>query len=107
MPGPQSCTVTYRDPDGIAHSVEVSAESLFEAAVLGLAAFRKAELIECTPGIGTHLEVTAHPPTTRHTVPLTRLQSWLSAAGGRSPKEVLDKEKLRALVPWLCDGAKA
>jgi hypothetical protein len=99
------CTVSYRDPDGFTHSVEVSAESLYEVVVRGLAAFHQAELIKCTPGVGTHLEVSVHPPTATHTVPLTRLCSWLNAPRGRSPKEVYEKEKLRALVPWLSDGA--
>jgi len=36
------CVVSYLDIDGLRHSVEVDAESLFEAAVLGLCAFSKA-----------------------------------------------------------------
>ena len=105
MPGPQRCTVSYRDPNAIAHSVEVSAESLFEAVCRGLEAFRQAELMDCTPGLGAQLEVSVYGPSTTHAVPSTRLRSWLCSPGGRGPKEVLDKERLRALVPWLTDGA--
>lgn len=35
------CIVSYVDLDGVRHSVEVNAEGLYEAAVLGLAAFKK------------------------------------------------------------------
>ena len=34
------CIVSFVDLDGIRHSVEVQAEGLYEAAVLGLAAFK-------------------------------------------------------------------
>jgi hypothetical protein len=34
-----ACTVSFVDLDGIRHSVEVEAEGLYEASVLGLCAF--------------------------------------------------------------------
>src|SRR5262245_11790258 len=73
--------------------------------VRGLAAFRKAELIDCTPGMSTHLEITVRPPTITHTVPLARLRAWLFSPGGRGPKEVCHKEDLKALVPWLSNDS--
>lgn len=39
-----ACTVFFLDLDGVRHSVEVEAEGLYEASVLGLCAFRKHEL---------------------------------------------------------------
>jgi hypothetical protein len=38
------CIVSFVDLDGIRHSVEVEAEGLYEASVLGICAFRKDEL---------------------------------------------------------------
>src|SRR6478735_7382601 len=49
-----ACIVSFVDLDGIRHSVEVEAEGLYEASVLGLCAFRKHEL---EPGGLTPLEV--------------------------------------------------
>ncbi len=49
-----ACIVSFVDLDGIRHSVEVEAEGLYEASVLGLCAFRKHEL---EPGGLTQLEV--------------------------------------------------
>jgi hypothetical protein len=37
----RSCTVSYRDSEGVTHTVDVSAASLYEAAVLGLKAFEE------------------------------------------------------------------
>ena len=35
----RSCRVSYQDSDGIGHSVEVTAETLYEAAILGMTLF--------------------------------------------------------------------
>jgi hypothetical protein len=37
----RTCTVSYKDVEGVTHTVEVSASSLYEAAVLGLKAFEE------------------------------------------------------------------
>jgi len=47
------CVVSYLDSEGLRHSVEVEAESLFEAAVFAL----KTKQHDCAPGELTKLEV--------------------------------------------------
>ena len=37
----RACTVTFQDPRGIRHGVEVEAESLYEAVVLAVKPFRE------------------------------------------------------------------
>ena len=37
----RACTVSYTGPDGIRHSVNVQAETLYEAVVLAIRAFRE------------------------------------------------------------------
>ena len=58
-----ACIVSFVDLDGIRHSVEVEAEGLYEASVLGFCAFRKHELrarrshqleVEVHSSINTH-----------------------------------------------------
>ncbi len=56
VPELRTCRVSFQDVQGVAHSVEVTAQSLFEAAVLALKAFRAAEWMESGPGSGTVLE---------------------------------------------------
>jgi hypothetical protein len=55
VPESRVCVVSFTDAEGITHSVEVAAASLFEAAVRGLAAFSRPELgagIPVGPGFG-------------------------------------------------------
>jgi hypothetical protein len=42
----RSCRVTIRDLEGIEHSAEVTAESLYEAVALGLRAIRQCSWVE-------------------------------------------------------------
>jgi hypothetical protein len=88
-----ACVVSFVDLDGIRHSVEVEAESLYEASVLGLCAFRKHEL---EPGAMTQLEVEVRSSIT-HTLTVTRVREWLQRSV-RTPKEAMLKERLRALI---------
>ena len=46
------CSVSFTDPLGVTHSVEVSASTLYEAAVLAVVAFRRAGLHDVTVGNG-------------------------------------------------------
>jgi hypothetical protein len=83
----------FLDLDGIRHSVEVEADGLYEASVLGLCAFRKHGL---EPGGLTQLEVEVRSSVT-HTLPVTKVREWLQR-GVRSPKEAVLKERLRTLL---------
>jgi hypothetical protein len=58
-PNARTRAVSYRDWEGLEHSVEVTANSLYEAAVLGLGAFRESSHVEhCGPGPAGLLRVT-------------------------------------------------
>lgn len=103
----RACTVSYQDPGGIRHSVDVTAESLFEAAVLALQVFHAADLVDCPPGIGTHLEVYVREgAAVMHEVPVSKLRDWLYGVGAKSPKEMATKERFRSWVPWLKGEAR-
>ena len=47
----RSCPVTIQDLEGVTHTLEVTAESLFEAVVLGLAAIRGNEWVQGIVGL--------------------------------------------------------
>jgi hypothetical protein len=68
----KTCTVTYSDLDGASHSVEVPADSLYEAAALGLQAFRKAPFIDLNPGPASRLGVVVREPAVGHAVTMLR-----------------------------------
>jgi hypothetical protein len=88
-----ACIVSFVDLDGIRHSVEVQADGLYEASVLGLCAFRKHEL---EPRGLTQLEIEVRSSVT-HTLTVTKVREWLQR-GVRTPKEAVLKERLRALL---------
>jgi len=88
-----SCVVSYLDTSGIRHTVELQAESLYEAAALALRTFRQHG---CDPGVMSKLEVEIRSSVT-HTLTVQRLQTWLNG-GAKNPKEAVIKERLRELV---------
>ncbi len=87
------CNVSFVDLDGIRHSVEVEADGLYEASVLGLCAFRKHDL---EPGGLTQLEVEVRS-SVKHTLTVTKVREWLQR-GVRTPKEAVLKDRLRTLI---------
>ena len=66
VPELRTCRVSFQDTAGIAHCVEVTAESLFEAAALAIKAFRTAEWMESGPGNATVLEISVLQPIAKH-----------------------------------------
>jgi len=88
-----ACIVSFVDTEGIRHTVEVEAESLFEAAVLAMKTFKQHD---CEPGPITKLEVEIRSTVT-HTVTPKRIHEWLMG-GAKSPKEAVMKDKLRTLL---------
>src|SRR5262245_39612906 len=88
-----ACIVSFVDLDGIRHSVEVEAEGLYEASVLGICAFRKHDL---QPAGLTQLEVEVRNSVT-HTLTVRKIQDWLKRVV-RTPKEAVLKERLRSLL---------
>lgn len=90
-----ACVVSFVDLDGIRHSVEVQAGGLYEAAVLGLVAFEKHDLV--LPQNGLHqLDVEVRSSIT-HTGGVRQVYQWLDR-GVKSPKESALKERLRGLL---------
>ena len=87
-----TCVVSFVDLDGIRHSVEVNADGLYEAGVLGLCAFRKHDL---QPGGLTQLQVEVRSSVT-HTLTVTKIREWLQR-GVRTPKEAELKQRLRRM----------
>jgi hypothetical protein len=76
--------------------VEVQAESVFEAAALGLAALKHDGWVD-GPGRAATLEVAVPGPVVRHSVSIQRVVRWLDGVA-TSPSERLKREKLKALI---------
>jgi len=89
----RSCLVSYQDQENIRHSVEITAETLFEAAALGL----KALNIPLKNSGWLAIEIKVKSPETTHTVSGSVLEEWL-ARQGKNPKEITLKNRLRELL---------
>jgi hypothetical protein len=87
------CIVSYLDTQGVRHTVELQAVSLYEAAVLALQTFKQHD---CEPGALNSLEVEVRSSVT-HTITVKKIHSWLNG-GARTPKEAVMKERLRELL---------
>jgi hypothetical protein len=92
----RTCTVGFKAATGIAHSVDVQAETLYEAAAMGLARLKKDGWIE---GLGpqSKLEITVREPGTYHTLSVHQVQRWINSVNA-SPAETLRKAKAKQML---------
>ena len=90
------CTVSFKSATGISHSVDVEAETLYEAAGLGLARLKKDGWVEGL-GPGSRLEIAVREPSTMHSLTVQQLQRWANGLTS-SPAEVLRRTKVKHLL---------
>ena len=90
------CVVKLNDAHGVEHRVKVRAESVYEAALLGLSRLERVGWESDGSQIG-HVMVEVWEEPTRHYVDVKKLLSWLKAPGKLPPQEQR-KAKLRKLV---------
>ena len=94
----RSCRVTITDMEGVAHTVEVTAATLYEAVALGLAAIRGNEWVM---GIAEGLNVVRVRVTdipVEHEVKRSEFTKWLERKGGKSPREASDRSRIRDIL---------
>ena|SRR5712664_1708051 len=93
----RSCRVTIQDLDGVSHTVEVTAATLYEAVAQGLAAIRGNEWVG---GIAQGLnvvKVSVADVRVEHEVKLMDFTKWLETSGG-SPNEKSNRDRIRAIL---------
>ena len=93
----RSCRVTIKDLEGVNHTVDVTAATLYEAVALGIAAIRSDEWTTDIPQ-GLHcvqVQVTNVP--VKHEVRMRDFLAWLDRNGG-SPREMLDRQRIKSIL---------
>jgi hypothetical protein len=90
------CTVSFKDMRGIRHSVDVEAESLYEAVVVAVRRFGADPWAERV-GNATVLDVDAREPAIKHSISLQQVERWLGGAT-TSPNEAAKKAKLKMML---------
>ena len=93
----RTCTVAVKDVRDVEHSIEVTAETLYEAIATALAALQQDNWVgEIGQGFTTVTVVVQQPPV-KHEVKMKDFVSWLGRQG-RSPAEVILKQKLEKIL---------
>jgi hypothetical protein len=93
----RSCRVSIADTEGVIHTVEVTASTLYEAVALGMAAVRTEEWANgIAMGLNSvKVRVTNVP--VEHEVVLKDFTKWLDRSGG-SPREVSDRRRIKTIL---------
>ena len=92
----KTCRVSFKDLDGIGHAVEVQADTMYEAAVLGLKALKRSDWIEVI-GPGTRIVIQVQEPPVEHFLMFAQLTRWLDG-GATNPAELVKKKRLKELL---------
>src|ERR671936_2156196 len=86
----RTCTVSFTGPSGVRHSVEVTAESIYEAAALGVSALKSDGWADAIAP-GTELEIQVREPATCYRITVHQIRRWCDGIAV-SPDDTLKSE---------------
>jgi len=93
----RSCRVTVCDMEGVKHSVEVTASTLYEAVALGLVAIREQDWAgEIAEGLNT-VDVSVAAVPVMHSVRMQDFNTWVSRKGG-TPNDISQRSHIRQIL---------
>jgi hypothetical protein len=92
----RTCTVSSTGPSGVRQSVEVTAESIYEAAALGVPALKNSGWADAIAP-GTELEVQVREPATSHRLTVQQIRRWCDGVAV-SLDETLKKRRFKQLL---------
>jgi hypothetical protein len=91
------CRVTVSDLEGVKHSVEVTASSLYEAVALGLVAIQGQDWTgDIAEGLNT-VDVSVSTVSVIHSVRMQDFRKWLERNGGK-PNEITQRKHIRTVL---------
>jgi hypothetical protein len=93
----RTCRVTCSDTQGVERTVEVTAQSLYEAVAQALRVFREDDWGEDPNRIPASVVVTINQPQVEHRVRIKDFENWLDSTG-KSPAEMALKNRLRDII---------
>jgi hypothetical protein len=94
----RTCTVSFTGPSGIRHSVDVTAESVYEAAAFGSLCAQEDGWADAV-ALGTELEVQVREPPTCHRITVQQIHRWCDGVAV-SLDETLKKRRLKQLLAY-------
>jgi hypothetical protein len=93
----RSCRVTIQDIDGVSHTVEVTAATLYEAVAQGLAAIRGNDWVAGIAQGLNAVRVSVSDVRVEHEVKLVDFTKWVDRTGG-TPREMSDRQRVRSIL---------
>jgi hypothetical protein len=93
----KSCRVSLTDTDGTTHSCKVTASSVYEAAAQGLIAIQKSGWANI-PFEPHKITVSVNEIPVEHEVRYMELMKWANRPGGRSPREISERIRIREIL---------
>jgi hypothetical protein len=93
----KNCRVSVFDMEGIAHTVEVSASSLYEAVAIGMRTIRKSEWAGTIPEGLNKMTVSVVSIRVEHSVLMKQFDDWLRRTGGSSADNT-SRKRVRQLL---------
>ena len=93
----KQCVVSFKDTEGFRHSVEIQAESLYEAAAMAAHSFNEHG---CAPGTAAEIQIEVRAPSVIHSTTMKRVTEWIDG-GAKGPREKVLKDRLKGLMSAL------
>src|SRR3984893_14516466 len=92
-----SCRVSIKDMDGVKHTVEVTAETLYEAVALGLVAVRGNDWVMGIAQGSNTVQVADVDIPSEHSVKIQDFHDWLERSTG-APREISKRSRIKAIL---------
>ena len=96
----RSCRVTIKDFDGVEHTVQVTAETLYEAVARALKAMQGKEWIAGIPEGLNPVRVCVTDIPIEYTVTMKDFARWLNSAGV-SPKDQMSRYRVKEMLGMI------
>ena len=96
--GRSRCRVSFTDPEGIHHGVDVDAETLYEAVAIAVANFREDNLSPSSPGPMTEFTVVVYRNPPEHKIRLQQVLKWSEHTTKEGPAGITKRQRVRTLL---------
>jgi hypothetical protein len=91
------CRASHTNDQGI-HSVEVTADTLFEAVAQAVVEFKDDKTVAEPPGPETEFTVSILRKPVEHFIRLKKVQAWAQPSSRGGPAETLRRERVRRML---------
>src|SRR5216684_1817826 len=93
----RTCKVSCFDARGVEHTVQVTAQSLYEAVAQALRVFREDDWSENPSLDPASVTIAVKQPEVEHKIRIKDFENWLDSAA-RSPADMALKSRLRSII---------